>query len=207
MSDLKTSIIKSIEDSVDVISSTYPDDDFFTVAVSTDTDLESLMISANSYQNLSKVLSKQSVLSRLTDRKYLKWCREEWASFDGFSGVEKIRHIWDAPYQIKNKLITNAHDRRHEVSNPTNLSILGNQKDRNEPIYHNAEFLLSTICMALREIKNSTWEKLNTRSELLLFCTFEPDQEESVRWNSAKQLNSGILRPKILREFRKVCKS
>ena len=207
MSDLKNSIKKSIEESIDLIASTYPEDNFYAVAVSTDTDLESLIISANSYQNYSKELSELSFFDRLISKNYFKWGREEWGVFDGFSKLSKIREVWEAPYKIKNELITDAHNSRHVGSDFPTLPILAAEKDRNAAIYHNAEFLLTTICMALKEVGNSTWEKLNKRSEMLIFATFEPDNEEAVRWNSAQLLNAGIVNPTLLKEFRKVCKS
>ena len=208
MNDLKQAIVKSVEESVDAISSVYPGDDFYAVVVSTDTDLESLMISANSYQNLKRLKSEHSLISRLVDSKnYLKWVREEWASFDGFSNIGKVRTAWEHSYEIKNKLISDAYNVPCKGSKFSDFSFLSDHNNDPAIIYRNAEYLLSVMCDALKNIGNATWEKLNSRDELLVFCTFEPDSEEAVRWNSAKYLNDGIVNSKLLREFRKVCKS
>ena len=207
MNDLKQAIIDSVEQSVDEISSTYPKDDFYAVVVSTDTDLECLMISANSYQNLRRVRAELPLIERLVgSKKYWKWVREEWDLFDGFSNLVKVSAAWKHAYQIKNKLIEDAYNVPCKGSKVSDFSFLSDHNNDSAIIYRNAEYLLSVICDALKNIGNATWEKLNSRGELLVFCTFEPDSEEAVRWNSAKYLNDGIVNPKLLREFRKVCK-
>jgi len=203
VSELLKSITRSIEASVEVIAKEYPNEDFFAVALSTDPDLSSLGISVNSKQNLNDILPS---VHRATDfdRNYYKWGREEWGKFDALGSHPVISKAWMPSYSIKSKLIEDSYEIRHVDDGTTYLGITGWELEESEPITFNAEYLLSTMCRALAEVPVSIWEKLNARSELLLFCTCEPDTEEPLRWNTAKWLNEGKIKAELMEDFKKV---